>query len=101
MDTSKFLNFMRKYVLNKYVLVLLVFGVVFVFVGEQSFIKGIKRRRQIRQTELQLEATRADIKAMQHSIDLLRSTDSLERYAREHYYMHAEGEDVYIVSEED
>lgn len=100
MDISRFLNFMRKYVLNKYVLVLLVFAVVFIFVGEQSFIRGIQRRRQIRQTERQLEATRADIKSMQHSIDLLHSTDSLERFARERYYMHADGEDVYIVEED-
>jgi cell division protein FtsB len=100
MDDNRFMNFMRKYVLNKYVLVLLVFGVVFVFVGEQSFIKGIQRRRQIRETERQLRATREDIRGMRHSIDLLRSTDSLERYAREHYYMHADGEDVYIVHED-
>ena len=91
---------MRKYVLNKYVLVLLVFGIVFVFVGEQSFIKGIQRRRQIRETERQLQAAREDIQGMRHSIELLRSTDSLERYAREHYYMHADGEDVYIVEED-
>lgn len=100
MDDNRFMNFMRKYVLNKYVLVLLVFAVVFVFVGEQSFIKGVQRRRQIRETERQLRATREDIRGMRHSIDLLRSTDSLERYAREHYYMHADGEDVYIVPEE-
>ena len=100
MDDNRFLNFMRKYVLNKYVLVLLVFGVVFVFVGEQSFIKGIQRRRQIRETERQLRTTRDDISGMRHRIELLRSTDSLERYAREHYFMHADGEDVYIVYED-
>lgn len=99
MENHRFQIILRKYVLNKYVLVCLVFGVVFVFVGEQSLLKGIQRRRQIRQTELQIRATRADIEATQRTINWLRSTDSLEQFAREQYYMHAPGEDVYIVKE--
>lgn len=99
MRDSRFLHIIRKYVLNKYVLVCVIFGVVFVFVGEQSILKGIHRRRQIRQTEQQIRATRADIEATQRKINWLRSTDSLEQFAREEYYMHAPGEDVYIVKE--
>ena len=57
------------------------------------------RRRQIRQTEQQIRATRADIEATQRKINWLRSTDSLEQFAREQYYMHEPGEDVYIVKE--
>ena len=34
MRDSRFLHIIRKYVLNKYVLVCVTFGVVFVFVGE-------------------------------------------------------------------
>ena len=99
MRDSRFLHLIRKYVLNKYVLVCVIFGVVFVFVGEQSILKGIQRRRQIRQTEQQIRAIRADIEATQRKINWLRSTDSLEQFAREEYYMHAPGEDVYIVKE--
>lgn len=99
MRDSRFLHIIRKYVLNKYVLVCVTFGVVFVFVGEQSILKGIQRRRQIRQIEQQIRATRADIEATQRKINWLRSTDSLEQFAREQYYMHAPGEDVYIVKE--
>lgn len=99
MRDSRFLHIIRKYVLNKYVLVCVIFGVVFVFVGEQSILKGIQRRRQIRQTEQQIRAIRADIEATQRKINWLRSTDSLEQFAREEYYMHAPGEDVYIVKE--
>ena len=99
MRDSRFLHIIRKYVLNKYVLVCVIFGVVYVFVGEQSLLKGIQRRRQIRQTEQQIRATRADIEATQRKINWLRSTDSLEQFAREQYYMHAPGEDVYIVKE--
>lgn len=99
MRDSRFLHIIRKYVLNKYVLVCVTFGVVFVFVGEQSILKGIQRRRQIRQTEQQIRAARADIEATQRKINWLRSTDSLEQFAREEYYMHAPGEDVYIVKE--
>ena len=99
MRDSRFLHIIRKYVLNKYVLVCVIFGVVFVFVGEQSILKDIQRRRQIRQTEQQIRAIRADIEATQRKINWLRSTDSLEQFAREEYYMHEPGEDVYIVKE--
>jgi len=31
---------------------------------------------------------------------VLQSTDSLERYAREKYLMHAENEDVYLIDDD-
>ena len=39
---------LRKRLLNKYVIVLGVFAIVFLFVGEQSIINQIARKRQIR-----------------------------------------------------
>ena len=35
----------------------------------------------------------------QREILLLHNTDSLERYAREHYFMHTPNEDIYLVEE--
>jgi cell division protein FtsB len=37
-------------------------------------------------------------KAMRE-IQTLSNPDSLERYAREHYYMHTHNEDIYLVEE--
>ena len=35
----------------------------------------------------------------QREIQTLSQPDSLERYAREHYYMHTPNEDIYLVDE--
>lgn len=89
----------RKYLLNKYVITILVFAVVFIFIGEQSAVKRIRTERQIRKTEKQITSDRADIQRSQRMLQTLQDTDSLERYAREQYGMHTSKEDVYLVSE--
>ncbi len=87
----------RKRLLNKYVITLLSATFIFVFIGDQSLIKCIDRARQMRKAEQQLEASRADIQQAQRTLQILQDTDSLERYAREHYNMHTDKEDVYLI----
>ena len=89
----------RKYMLNKYVIVLSVFAVVLLFVGEQSLINRFKRAAEIRRMEKQLAGKKAEMEQCRQALRTMGSTDSLERYAREHYYMHTPDEDVYIVSD--
>jgi cell division protein FtsB len=36
----------------------------------------------------------------QREIQALHNTDSLERFAREHYYMHTPNEDIYLIDED-
>ncbi len=92
-------NKVRKYVLNKYLITLFIAMLVFVFVGDQSLIRRFRRARQIRQTEERLEAARVEVEQARRTIEMLQDTDSLERYAREHYNMHADREDVYLIRE--
>jgi len=100
MDWSSLWQSLRKYVLNKYVLTFLIAGVVFLFVGEQSVLRGIRRSHRIHETREQISLIREDIRRAEHDIRMLQSTDSLERFAREQYYMHTSDEDVYLVSED-
>lgn len=90
-------NIIRKYLLNKYVLTLLVFAVVFVFVGDRSLIHRIQLERKIRTTQETIQQKRADIIQSQKTLQTLQDTDSLERYAREHYGMHTSNEEVYLI----
>ena len=53
--------------------------------------------REIRHLEEQRDSYREGIKRAEKGLQVLQNTDSLERYAREHYYMHAENEDVYLL----
>jgi len=90
---------LKTYVLNKYVLTLIIFGVIFVFVGEQSLIKGLKRSRQIHETKQEIRQSEEAITKAQRQINSLQQPDSLERFAREHYLMHRDNEEIFLIEE--
>ncbi len=94
------IDFLKQYVLNKYVLTLIAFGLIMLFAGDQGIIRRIHRARQIRVLERQRDRYDADIQAAKHEIEALHNRDSLERYAREKCLMHEENEDVYLIEEE-
>lgn len=89
----------RKYALNKYVITIAVFACIMLFAGEQSMINRIRRARQIHALERQRDVYRSDIEKAEHDLQLLSNKDSLERFAREQYYMCAPGEDVYVIED--
>ena len=84
---------------GKYILTLLIFAVVFLFIGEQSVVHFIRRGREIRHLEEQRDMYREGAAKAEQEINTLNQPDSLERYAREHYYMHTPNEDIYLVEE--
>ena len=88
---------LRKHLLNKYVIVLGAFAIVFLFVGEQSIINQISRKRQIRQTKREIEQTLQQSQEAENLLRSLEHPDSLEKFAREQYNMHTDNEVVYIV----
>ena len=97
---KKIWEWLRKYVLNKYVLTLLIFGIVLTFCGEQSLLNRVRRAHEVREKEEELEAYKQAIKETNEQIERLNaSTENLEQFAREQYFMHADNEDVYIVDE--
>ncbi|MBO6073902.1 MAG: septum formation initiator family protein [Paludibacteraceae bacterium] len=99
-DVRKYLDehpWLDRWVVNKYTITCLIFGVFFFFIGDQSLVKQIKRVRQAHRLEKQIDESRLNIATYQRELEVLSNTDSLERYAREHYHMHAPNEEVYIV----
>ena len=84
---------------GKYVITILVFLVVFLFVGDQSVLHFVRRHREIRHLEEQRDMYREETEKAQIEIEMLQHADSLEKFAREHYFMHAPGEDIYLVEE--
>ena len=97
MKQDDFSEKVRKVLINKYSITLYIFAVLFLFVGEQGLINQIARKREIRQTQQEIERVTAETK---HSENLLRSLDnkdSLERFAREQYKMHTNEETIYLV----
>ncbi|MCR4664099.1 MAG: septum formation initiator family protein [Paludibacteraceae bacterium] len=86
-----------RWVFNKYVIVIVVFLLILMFSGEKSLISSFERSCKIRQAEAQIERTRKQIEECNREIRTMGNTDSLERFARENYYMHTDNEDVYLI----
>ena len=84
---------------GKYALTLIAFLVVFLFIGDQSLIQFVRRGREIRHLEEQRDMYRAASEKAQQEIKTLHQPDSLEQFAREHYFMHTPNEDIYLVEE--
>ena len=84
---------------GKYVVTIIVFLIVYIFIGDQSMVHFMRRAREINHLEEQRDMYRAGTEDAQRRIQMLHHKDSLERYAREHYFMHESGEDIYLVEE--
>ncbi len=83
----------------KYIIVILAFLILMIFVGDVSWLQRGRRARQIRALEAQRNEYRREIEAAERQIKALENTDTLERFAREQYLMHAPDEDIYLVEE--
>lgn len=95
---SKVWEITHKYILNKYIIVLVVFGVVMVFVGNQSAVERLKRAEVIDSLRHERDMYNEQTERIDSHLRYLRTDkDTLERFARERYLMHCENEDVYIV----
>ena len=85
---------------GKYVITLLIFLVIYLFIGDQSVLRFIHRGRELRQLEEQRDMYEAGSEKAQRQMQVLNNKDSLERFAREQYFMHEKDEDIYLIDEE-
>ena len=97
METNNYWQKIRKVLINKYAITLYVFAVLFLFMGNHSAVQYIKRAKKMRALEAELVQTQQDIEQAEAVMRVLDDVDSLERFAREQYRMHAPNEDVFIV----
>lgn len=100
MTFSEFLTTYKVRKWGKYAVTVLLFLIVFLFVGDQSMLHFWRRGREINRLEEQRDMYRAATEKAQREILMLQDADSLERFAREHYFMHTKNEDIYLVEEE-
>ena len=88
---------LRKTLISKYAIAIYVFAVIMIFMGDQSLIQFVKRAKKARMIEAQIQQNQREIQQAQRAMLRLDDKDSLERFAREEYNMHADNEDVYLV----
>ena len=90
------------FVKNPYVAVTIVFVLLLFFLSENNIRVTHKLKREVAALTKEADILERDIH--QDSIDVLTlfdNPDALETYAREHYYMKRDNEDIFIVRKED
>ncbi|MBE6320470.1 MAG: septum formation initiator family protein [Paludibacteraceae bacterium] len=97
MERKELWQKIRKVLINKYAITLYVFALLFMFLGDHSLVQYLKRAKKMNALEEQLDMTQQEIEQAQSVMRVLDDVDSLERFAREQYRMHAPNEDVYVV----
>lgn len=87
-----------KVLLNKYFVVGFIFLVWICFLDTNNVGQMICSRVTLRRQRQQIEFYEQEISKMNRKLEQLNSErDSLERFAREEYYYHQDGEDVYVI----
>jgi cell division protein DivIC len=84
--------------INRYLLVLLIFGIWLIIFDRASLLKQYRLSSALKKLEREQIFYKDKIQeAQQQHLDMINDQ---EKFAREHYYMKAADEDVYIVEPE-
>jgi cell division protein DivIC len=86
-----------KFLSNKYIWVLLLFGIWMVFLDNYSYFGHRVLDKQIDELEENKKYYQEEIKKDSEKIKKLHNLDQTEKYAREKYYMKKDNEEVYII----
>lgn len=97
----KIVAWIKKYVfgINKYVLVISLFLIVFLFSsGESNFFKRIKYDQQIQALRTEIEKYEKELEANKQRLESLKTDkEGLEKFAREEYRMKKSDEDLFVI----
>ena len=81
----------------KYIITLVVFGVIIVFLDENSILRRMEVANEARNTRNEIEKYRQDFEeSTQRLNELDADSNSIERIAREKYLMKKPNEDIYV-----
>jgi cell division protein FtsB len=92
---------LKKILLNKYFYVSLGFAVWMVFFDQESLVVQYKLSSEIRNLKQQEKFYAEEIAKNKSTLEILTTdTASLEKFAREKYFMKKTNEDVFVVVED-
>jgi len=93
-------NKIKPVLLNKYLLILIVFGVWFTCFDKHNLITRWKTNNNINQLKKEISFYKNEIENNKEKMQELRSSDEkLEKFAREQYLMKKDNEDTFIIHE--
>ena len=86
-----------KWITNRFVLVTLFFAVWLLFFDTYAFIDHKEINEEIEKLEENRDYYKEEILKDEQAIKKLHRLETVEKYAREKYYMKRENEDIYII----
>lgn len=88
----------RKWLINRYTVVLFLFIIWMLFFDENSFINHNDFNSELNKLKKQKNYYKEEIKTDKELIEKLKNKEQLETFAREKYHMKKENENIYIIS---
>ena len=86
---------------STYVIILICFAVWMIFFDTNSYFIHKELDEDINALEENKEFYKKEIEKDKKFLDKLQDSNEIEKYAREKYYLKKEGEDIYIIENED
>ena len=97
---SKLITLWNLIGLHKYIITLLVFGVIIVFLDENSLIQRAKHQEEINTLNEEIVKYRKQFEEDTRKLkELTNNPEALEKIAREKYLMKKPNEDIFIFEE--
>jgi len=97
---SKIWSFIRRFILNKYVVVLVGFGVWVIFFDAHNLVSRWETSRRLNDLQKEYDYYEKVIKENKEKMNLLKNDNSyLEKVAREKYHMKSKDEEIFIIEE--
>lgn len=90
-------SFFFKFITNIFVLILIPFIIWMLFFDENSYLVHRKFDKEIEDLENTIDFYKKKIAEDKKTIESLKDSLELERFAREKYLMKKENEDIYII----
>lgn len=91
-----------KFISRRKYLIVSVLGIVIIgFVGENSIMKHVQNRMLVREIKKEINAYNTQYEKDEHMLkELQRNPKAVTKIAREQYFMKADDEDIFVLSDD-
>jgi cell division protein DivIC len=97
-SSMKLLGHIPSWLRNKYFLSTAIFVVFITFFDDRDLVANYHHRQQLKELERSAQYYRAEIEKTKNELNQLKNdAATLEKYAREKYYMKRDNEDVFVI----
>lgn len=92
---------LKSVLLNKYIILLVAFGVYITFFDQHNLISRWQSHQKIKEMELERKYYEDEIAKNKQLLNKLQKDNGyLEKFAREKYFMRNRGEEIFIIKED-